>query len=226
MNSNTRSAEGIRSGHRCDAAICPHFPRANAVLSHSSQSKAPLAPVNVALSGLMLPVDPSSWRRAPVDQRAPVDSVSDLESQLRVSVDRSAPPQRSGRVARPTRAELGGATNRTSNEAHAQRPKQSRIVSSTPLRADRPSRPLTRRARLSAIVCTVVVMFGGYGVANAASESANAKHTYVVQPGDTLWQIARSVRPSGDIRPLVADLAKQHGGSDINVGDVITLPES
>ncbi len=34
---------------------------------------------------------------------------------------------------------------------------------------------------------------------------------YVVRPGDTLWTIAERVDPTGDPRPLVAQLAAQVG---------------
>lgn len=46
----------------------------------------------------------------------------------------------------------------------------------------------------------------------------------VAQPGDTLWSLAREVQPSGDVRPLVAQLARAHGGSALRAGDRIALP--
>ena len=48
--------------------------------------------------------------------------------------------------------------------------------------------------------------------------------TYVVQPGDTLWSIARSLQPNGEIRPLVDRLAAQEHGGTLRAGDVLTLP--
>lgn len=46
----------------------------------------------------------------------------------------------------------------------------------------------------------------------------------VVQPGDTLWSLARKVHPNGDVRPLVAELARAHGGSALRAGDRIAIP--
>jgi len=50
-----------------------------------------------------------------------------------------------------------------------------------------------------------------------------AGHRYVVQPGDTLWSIARRLQPEGDLRPLVDQLARRHGGSALQPGDRIDL---
>jgi LysM repeat protein len=48
--------------------------------------------------------------------------------------------------------------------------------------------------------------------------------SYVVQPGDTLWSIARSLQPDGDVRPLVRGLRDANGGSALAVGQVLALP--
>lgn len=47
---------------------------------------------------------------------------------------------------------------------------------------------------------------------------------YLVQPGDTLWSIARSVQPEGDIRPLVHRLAAQLEGRSLLAGDRLLIP--
>jgi nucleoid-associated protein YgaU len=41
---------------------------------------------------------------------------------------------------------------------------------------------------------------------------------YVVEPGDTLWSIARKLRPDGDVRSLIRHLAKVNGGTELAVG--------
>ncbi len=51
-----------------------------------------------------------------------------------------------------------------------------------------------------------------------------ARSVYVVQPGDTLWEIARALQPKGDVRPLVGKLAQQRGGAPLQVGERIVLP--
>ena len=53
---------------------------------------------------------------------------------------------------------------------------------------------------------------------------AVASVSYVVQPGDTLWSIARSFQAKGEIRPLVDRLAAQTHGRPLQVGDRIALP--
>lgn len=47
--------------------------------------------------------------------------------------------------------------------------------------------------------------------------------TYVVQPGDTLWSVARSLQPTGDVRPLVGLLSEHNGGAALEVGQVLEL---
>jgi nucleoid-associated protein YgaU len=51
-----------------------------------------------------------------------------------------------------------------------------------------------------------------------------ARTVYVVQPGDTLWEIARALQPEGDVRPLVGRIADQRGGAPLQVGERIALP--
>ena len=48
--------------------------------------------------------------------------------------------------------------------------------------------------------------------------------SYVVRPGDTLWNIAAALEPGRDERPLVDQLARQLGGSSLYPGEQITLP--
>jgi nucleoid-associated protein YgaU len=60
------------------------------------------------------------------------------------------------------------------------------------------------------------------GVSAGALPIAQAE--YVVQPGDTLWKIARALQPEGDVRPLVYDLGKARNGAPLRPGERITLP--
>jgi Tfp pilus assembly protein FimV len=48
--------------------------------------------------------------------------------------------------------------------------------------------------------------------------------TYVVEQGDTLWSIARSLQPEGDVRPLVQALRRANGGTRLIVGTRLTVP--
>ena len=53
---------------------------------------------------------------------------------------------------------------------------------------------------------------------------AAARGGYVVQPGDTLWSIARRLQPEGDVRPLVHQLVSINGGSHLEVGQRLAVP--
>jgi hypothetical protein len=112
------------------------------------------------------------------------------------------------------------------------------LVRSTPV----PARPLSclpaatyrrRRAAAAAVaVAVVLVLFlavsallpspGGGDAAGARPEVAGPVH--VVQPGDTFWDIARSLRPQDDPRPLVARLVAAHGSPVLVVGERVPLP--
>jgi nucleoid-associated protein YgaU len=56
-----------------------------------------------------------------------------------------------------------------------------------------------------------------------ATQSA-ARIGYLVQPGDTLWSIARKLQPEGDVRALVHQLVDANGGADLEVGQRVVLP--
>jgi len=65
--------------------------------------------------------------------------------------------------------------------------------------------------------------FVGSG-ADAADTLPIAQREYVVQPGDTLWKIARALQPEGDVRPLVYELGKARGGAPLRAGERIVMP--
>lgn len=104
----------------------------------------------------------------------------------------------------------------------------------------RPSRARFRRRRaiaaLTAALTAAVLLGAGAALvvpgegslaspgAPAASLVPVARTTYLVQPGDTLWQIARALQPSGDVRPLVQRLAAAHGGAPLRAGERLALP--
>ncbi len=51
-----------------------------------------------------------------------------------------------------------------------------------------------------------------------------ATRSYVVQPGDTAWSIARQAQPDGDVRPLVSRLLRDRGGGPLHPGEVLLVP--
>lgn len=94
---------------------------------------------------------------------------------------------------------------------------------------------ITRRGRavLGALVTllvigvlAVVAMFGG-SQAVASAEAGGAEFGYVVvQPGDSLWQVASSIDPNTDPRDLVAEIVRlnQLDGSGVQAGQPIAIP--
>jgi LysM repeat protein len=81
-----------------------------------------------------------------------------------------------------------------------------------------------------ALLIALGVFLGRTGQTSAATPRGDtaslpvATRAYVVQPGDTLWGIARALQPTGDIRPLVAQLSKARHGQPLRVGERIALP--
>ncbi|MGH9246934.1 MAG: LysM peptidoglycan-binding domain-containing protein [Acidimicrobiales bacterium] len=55
--------------------------------------------------------------------------------------------------------------------------------------------------------------------------AATVGDAYVVQPGDTLWAIARRLDPDGDVRATVDRLVGVHGSTTVTVGDRIPLDD-
>ena len=55
-------------------------------------------------------------------------------------------------------------------------------------------------------------------------ERRPAPALHVVQPGETLWSIARSLQPEGDVRSLVRQLRDANGGAELDIGDRLVVP--
>ncbi|QXC62493.1 LysM peptidoglycan-binding domain-containing protein [Aquihabitans sp. G128] len=100
-----------------------------------------------------------------------------------------------------------------------------------------PARPLVTPGAIAAFVAvTVLLMVGfvaiGRGAFSAAAPATPAAatapaagaRTVTVRAGDTLWSIARRLRPTGDVRPLVDQLAEANGGTAIAPGDRLVIP--
>ncbi len=88
-----------------------------------------------------------------------------------------------------------------------------------------------RRLLVSLVLVAVVValvagagnVLANRGGAPASASAVRPAISYVVQPGDTLWSIAQSVR--GTATPSYVDtLVAVNGGASLQVGQVITLP--
>ena len=94
-----------------------------------------------------------------------------------------------------------------------------------------------RRRRVTALVLfaglvlalvTTAARLGG--VPHVASEPTSpavelvSRQVHVVQPGDTLWSIARAAQPTGDVRPLVQQLDDLRHGAPLQVGERVEVP--
>jgi hypothetical protein len=104
-----------------------------------------------------------------------------------------------------------------------------------PVRRRRSRAVYRRRRALALLVLVGGLVLGTLGLGGGpltASEpaarpvlvAASNGGTYVVQPGDTLWALARRMQPTGDIRPLVHELSQARRGVPLRAGERITLP--
>jgi Tfp pilus assembly protein FimV len=96
--------------------------------------------------------------------------------------------------------------------------------------APRPTREVNRmRARVLAIALVVagsLVVVPGLARGDGPDRPA-PRVTYVVEPGDTLWSIARRVAPGRDPRPVVDGLIEANdvrGG--LQAGQELSIPVS
>ncbi len=95
---------------------------------------------------------------------------------------------------------------------------------------------LTVRGRLALLAASsffllLVVLFSGYLSADAgtsAGQQGRATGVVVVQPGETLWQIATEIAPRADPRETVALIRSLNGLDDsaIAAGRSIVVPVS
>jgi hypothetical protein len=79
-------------------------------------------------------------------------------------------------------------------------------------------------AGLSAVLTAALAGSPAPTPAAAASSAGDAAARYVVQPGDSIWSVARRAQPSGDVRALVDQLVAANGGTSVEPGDVLVVP--
>lgn len=102
-----------------------------------------------------------------------------------------------------------------------------------PAPARTPALRLTRRGRIVLFLVAVVtilllgVTLGDSTAATSQSGQAGATTTITVKPGQTLWQIAATANPSGDIRDTVDDIMKLNSlpsASGLQMGRELAIP--
>ena len=101
------------------------------------------------------------------------------------------------------------------------------------VRRPQPPLRLTRRGRVVVIVLLALLASVASAVlfttaSRASSDPSTPAPTITVRPGDTLWEIASSVRPERDARGAVAELRELNHltGYDLQPGQVLTLPRT
>ena len=97
-----------------------------------------------------------------------------------------------------------------------------------------PATHLTRRGRVLAVLVFAAVLLGAFSLGRTASEAAapttsastvQVEHT-TVQPGDSLWSVARRVAPENDPRAVVEQIRRLNEltSAEIQVGQQLLLP--
>lgn len=94
-----------------------------------------------------------------------------------------------------------------------------------------------RRRRVMALALVVAVVAAlvflanavlagaaGGGTPSSAAGTSAVAEVHVVQPGDTLWSIARDLAPDADVRITVDQLVRLNGGAPLQVGQRLVLP--
>lgn len=104
--------------------------------------------------------------------------------------------------------------------------------------ARRRSAKLTKRGRVVIVLALAMVLLAAFSLGRVSSQAATsagsdgaataatAHRTVVVQPGDTLWSIAKKAAPRADVRVTVQrieDLNALRAGQVV-AGQEITLP--
>ena len=92
----------------------------------------------------------------------------------------------------------------------------------------RPSQATFRRRRRTVGAVVVFALASGLITTNAfASNPSEANQvvprTVVVESGDTIWSIARTIAPTGGIADLVAELIRLNG-TRLEPGQVVRIP--
>lgn len=83
---------------------------------------------------------------------------------------------------------------------------------------------------VASVLAVLVLAVGALPASFVGNGRATSKRpgssvaVYVVQPGDTFWDIARRLEPAGDPRPLVARLVAAHGSPVLVAGERLALP--
>ncbi|HVF04387.1 MAG TPA: LysM peptidoglycan-binding domain-containing protein [Frankiaceae bacterium] len=113
------------------------------------------------------------------------------------------------------------------------RPRSTRPSPRTPDAASTPPTALrlTRRGRLVVLLVLATLLLVAFSLGRTSADAGSTRPagpapTTVVQPGETLWAIARRVAPAADPRVTVARLSTLNdlGDRPITAGQRLVLP--
>lgn len=100
----------------------------------------------------------------------------------------------------------------------------------------RPGARTFRRRRLAVLAAAVLPVVAVIGLASISSSDAPAPTpaahgagaglVYVVQPGDTVWSIARKIDPTGDTRETVDRIVHLNGSASLQPGQRLRLADN
>jgi Tfp pilus assembly protein FimV len=93
---------------------------------------------------------------------------------------------------------------------------------------------LTRRGRLVLVLALAAVLFAAFSLGrvgaegSTSAEPARPLETVTVEPGDTLWAVAKRLAPGQDPRPVVEQLRELNdlSGGGLHAGQQLVLPAS
>ena len=105
-------------------------------------------------------------------------------------------------------------------------PRSARPVSSQPKTQQR-SGAFRRRRILVAALSLFMVASGAFAQSAMANKPGvgyqGVPRTVIAAPGDSLWNIARRISPTGNISSLVDQLVRLNG-EQVSVGQIIRIP--
>ena len=97
-----------------------------------------------------------------------------------------------------------------------------------------PQAHLTRRGRTLLVLALVALLFGAFSLGRANTQAAAttdaapvaAVEQITVQPGESLWAVARRVAPENDPREVMAQIRRLNDleSSALQVGQQLLLP--
>jgi len=235
LTSNVRSWFDIYehlfvSAHRAPRAAQPKDPAGDTPAALPKAST-----MAVAVDHHPVPQRPRRDRAGATDQHRPRHRAGTTAAQLqRPDRVRTTDPERRSEDAAsaPDRWMLRRSTP-AATVPHGPQHRANESAGTTPHRSRAARRStLIGLMALALAACAVWVQAGAAGstgsgplaAPGAGPTRAIAARVWIVQPGDTLWGIARHLQATGDIRPLVDELSHEVHGQPLQVGQQLTLP--